>query len=89
LHLAAAVGASVIGIYTCTSPRLTGPYGPRATTVQSCVWCAPSYRKTCARMECVAELTADRVWPTVRSCLLLALEPTGSVSILPTGATHG
>ena len=40
LHLAAAAGAAVVGIYTCTNPRLTGPYGPSATTVQSCVWCA-------------------------------------------------
>ena len=30
LHLAAAAGARVIGIYTCTSPKLTGPFGPRA-----------------------------------------------------------
>ncbi|MFO0890421.1 MAG: glycosyltransferase family 9 protein [Isosphaeraceae bacterium] len=28
LHLAAAAGAAVVGIYTCTDPRLTGPYGP-------------------------------------------------------------
>ena len=28
LHLAAAAGAFVVGIYTCTNPRLTGPYGP-------------------------------------------------------------
>ena len=35
LHLAAAAGARVIGIYTCTNPALTGPFGPRATTVQT------------------------------------------------------
>ena len=29
LHLAAAAGARVIGIYTCTDPNLTGPFGPR------------------------------------------------------------
>ena len=45
LHLAAAAGARVVGIYTCTDPRLTGPYGPHATSVRSCVWCAPSFRK--------------------------------------------
>jgi lipopolysaccharide heptosyltransferase I len=73
LHLAAAVGAEVIGIYTCTDPRLTGPYGPHATTVQSCVWCAPSFRKSCDRLECFAELTPDRVWPAVRARLLQAL----------------
>lgn len=75
LHLAAAAGARVTGIYTCTDPRLTGPYGRHATTVQSCVWCAPSFRKNCDRLECFAELTPDRVWPAVRTRLIQTLEP--------------
>jgi lipopolysaccharide heptosyltransferase I len=65
LHLAAAAGAKVVGIYTCTDPLLTGPFGPGAAVVRSCVWCAPSFRRTCGRMECLAELSPDRVWPTV------------------------
>jgi lipopolysaccharide heptosyltransferase I len=69
LHLAAAAGANVVGIYTCTDPRLTGPFGPRAATVRSCVWCAPSFLKTCGRMECLSELSPDRVWPTVEERL--------------------
>ncbi len=75
LHVAAAAGASVVGIYTCTSPRLTGPYGPRAITVESCVWCAASLRKSCDRLECFSELSADRVWPVVHGRLLHSLEP--------------
>ncbi|MGZ3379202.1 MAG: glycosyltransferase family 9 protein, partial [Isosphaeraceae bacterium] len=63
-----------VGIYTCTNPRLTGPYGPHATTVQSCVWCAPSFRKTCDRLECFAELDPDRVWPVVRNRLIRSLQ---------------
>lgn len=74
LHLAAAAGARVVGIYTCTDPRLTGPYGPRATSVRSCVWCAPSFRKRCGRLECLAELSPDRVWPAVRQWLSLPFE---------------
>ena len=74
LHLAAAAGADVVGIYTCTDPHLTGPYGPRAVTVQSCVWCAPSFLKTCNRLECFSELTPDRVWPVVRNRLARTLE---------------
>jgi heptosyltransferase I len=65
LHLAAAAGARVVGIYTCTSPELTGPYGPRAATVRSGVWCAASFRKTCGRLDCMTELKPDQVWPTV------------------------
>ncbi len=69
LHLAAAAGARVVGVYTCTDPKRTGPYGPRAVAVRSCVWCAPSFVKSCSRLECMAELTADRVWPSVASGL--------------------
>jgi heptosyltransferase I len=65
LHLAAAAGSRVVGVYTCTDPRRTGPYGPRAITVRSHVWCAPSFVKTCDRLECMAELTPDRVWPAL------------------------
>jgi len=62
LHLAAATGTKVLGIYTCTSPARTGPYGPNARSVASCVWCAPSFVKNCPRLECMTELTPDRVW---------------------------
>ncbi len=69
IHLAAAAGASVVGIYTCTDPRLTGPYGPNAAVVKSCLWCSPSFLKTCDRLECFVELSPDRVWPTVQARL--------------------
>jgi lipopolysaccharide heptosyltransferase I len=78
LHLAAAAGARVLGIYTCTSPLLTGPYGPRAITVQSCVWCAPSFLRKCGRLECMSELTADRVWPVVKAQIEEAIAPAPS-----------
>jgi len=67
LHLAAAAGAKVVGVYTCTSPLRTGPYGPDAVAVRSCVWCAPSYLKNCDRLECMVELTPARVWTAVES----------------------
>ncbi|MGE3821664.1 MAG: glycosyltransferase family 9 protein [Isosphaeraceae bacterium] len=69
LHLASAAGVRVVGVYTCTSPALNGPYGPRALAVQTGVWCKGSYRVTCGRLECMAELTPDRVWPLVESQL--------------------
>jgi ADP-heptose:LPS heptosyltransferase len=74
LHLAAAAGAAVVGIYTCTNPFLTGPYGPQAAAVQSCMWCAPSFRKKCSRLECMAEVSPDRVWNAVKPRLTRALD---------------
>jgi len=66
LHLAAATGVRVVGVYTCTKIEKTGPWGPNATAVASRVWCAGSCVKRCDRMECMTELTPDRVWEAVR-----------------------
>lgn len=62
LHLAAAAGARVLGIYTCTSPELTGPYGDRANSVRTKVGCAASLRKSCRSLDCMDELSPERVW---------------------------
>ena len=69
LHLAAATGTSVVGVYTCTKPEWTGPYGKNATVCRSEIWCAGSCVKTCPPMECMTELTPDRVWKVVRPLL--------------------
>ena len=63
LHLAAALGRPVVAPYTCTKAARTGPYGPQGYAVESAIWCQGSYLKRCPRMECMAELTPDRLWP--------------------------
>ena len=70
LHLASAAGGRVVGIYTCTSAALNGPYGTRAASVSTNVACAASYHVRCPRrLECMGELSPDRVWPVVRAQL--------------------
>jgi heptosyltransferase I len=71
LHLAAATGVPVVGIYTCTSPEKTGPYGPRALAIQTGIWCAGSKLRCCERLDCMAELVPDRVWKKVERQLTL------------------
>src|SRR5439155_6930409 len=63
LHLAAALGRAVVAPYTCTKVRLNGPYGAAAGAVESRIWCQGSYLKRCGRLECMTELTPDRLWP--------------------------
>jgi lipopolysaccharide heptosyltransferase I len=70
LHLAAALGRPVVAPYTCTRPGLHGPYGALAGAVAARVWCAGSYRKRCDRLECMAELTPERLWPVLEEVLL-------------------
>lgn len=69
LHLAVALGRPVVAPYTCTRAALTGPYGQSHRVVETRVWCAGSYCRRCPRMECMAELTPDRLWPVLREVL--------------------
>jgi heptosyltransferase-1 len=70
LHLAVALGRPVVAPYTCTRTALTGPYGSQGSAVETTVWCGGSCRKRCPRMECMAELTPDRLWPVLCEVLL-------------------
>ncbi len=69
LHLAVALGRPVVAPYTCTLIRATGPYGQEDRAVATSVACHGSYLKRCARMDCMRELTPDRLWPTLQQVL--------------------
>jgi ADP-heptose:LPS heptosyltransferase len=69
LHLAMALGRPVVAPYTCTKVLLNGPYGGESGAVESQVWCQGSYLTRCPRLECMAELTPDRLWPILREIL--------------------
>lgn len=73
LHLAAAVGTPSVSIFTCTSPERAAPRGEAHRFVQTSVSCRSSYLKTCDRLDCMKELTADRVIPLL---LPASVEPT-------------
>lgn len=47
MHLAAAVGTPVVGLFTCTNPVISGPAGSQHELLSAPVPCAGSYRKRC------------------------------------------
>lgn len=65
LHLAAALGRPVVAPYTCTKVRRNGPYVGEAGAVETRVACGGSYLKRCRRMDCMTDLTPDRLWPAL------------------------
>ncbi len=74
LHLAAAVGKPVVGLYGPTSPELTGPYGLQHRVLWDQPACGPCGRRPmCANSDCMRALTPERVAQAV--CDLLAAEP--------------
>jgi len=68
LHVATALGRHIVAPYTCTRIPLTGPYGVPGA-VQTTVWCQGSLLKKCRRLECMEQLTPDRLWPLVQEVL--------------------
>ena len=65
LHLADAVGTPAVGLFTCTSPWLSGPAPERHELLSTRATCAAGYHKTCPlkgamKHHCHAELEVDR-----------------------------
>jgi ADP-heptose:LPS heptosyltransferase len=69
LHLAVALGRSVVAPYTCTNISLTGPYGQSAHAVATGVPCYGSRLRHCRSLQCLGELTPDRLWPVLKGIL--------------------
>jgi lipopolysaccharide heptosyltransferase II len=66
LHLAAELGTPVVGVYTCTSPEISGPAGVGHELVATQVACAAGYHKVCPHrgdrhLACFEDLATDRV----------------------------
>jgi len=63
MHLAAAVGTMVIGLFGPTNPARTGPYGRRHRAICPPVPCRPCYKKECERYDdsCMRLITVESV----------------------------
>jgi len=63
MHLAAAVGGRVLGLFCSTSPAWTAPVGPRSRWLDAGADCAPCFRRRCPEHEarCLAAITPGRV----------------------------
>jgi lipopolysaccharide heptosyltransferase I len=74
MHLAAGLGTPVVGIFTCTSPVISGPAGTQHELVSTSVACAAGYHKTCPQrgtghLACLGDLSIERVWNAVERIL--------------------
>jgi heptosyltransferase II len=62
MHLAAAAGCPVLGLFGSTNPRWTGPLGARSRAIGLGLDCAPCYAKRCpTQIECLRDLEPSRV----------------------------
>jgi heptosyltransferase-1 len=64
MHVAAALGKPVVGLFGPTDPRRTGPYGQIEQVLRQPLPCAPCFKPTCAnpkQMECLRTILPARV----------------------------
>lgn len=74
MHLAAAVGTPVVGIFTCTNPTISGPAGSEHELLSAAVPCAGSYRKRCPQpggchLACFEALSVSAVCAAIERVL--------------------
>jgi heptosyltransferase I len=67
LHIAAACGTPVVGIYGPTDPARNGPFGQEEWVAWEKVPCGPCYSRTCEihQNECLRKIDVDRVFDLI------------------------
>jgi len=77
MHLAAASGGRVLGLFASTSPAWTAPRGPQARFLTAGTDCSPCFRRDCPLPDtvCMAELGAERVLSALADWLPKAGSP--------------
>ena len=67
LHLAAACGTPIVGIFGPTDPQRNGPFSPEDIVVSHQVPCGPCYKRTCPiyNKECLRLVQVDEVFQAV------------------------
>ncbi len=62
MHIAAAIGTSVISIWGSTSPELTGPLSSRSVVIRQPVECSPCFLRECPiDFRCMTGVQVDEV----------------------------
>jgi len=66
MHLAAAVGTSVVALFGPTAPWRTGPYGQNHVVLRAGIHCSPCFKKECLTTEyekhaCMKRISVDEV----------------------------
>jgi heptosyltransferase-1 len=69
MHMAAAMGSSVVAIFGPTSPLRTGPYGRKHRVVRAGFPCSPCFKKSCDHMSCMKGITVEQVYDTVKEVI--------------------
>ncbi len=71
MHIAAAMGCSVVALFGPTAPLRTGPYGTGHRVIRSGIDCSPCFKKECDDTKCMKDITVDEVFAAVSGLIAL------------------
>ncbi len=71
MHVAAAVGIPLVGIYGSSTPDYTPPLSERATVLYQRLECSPCFKRDCplGHTRCLTEIEPDAVWQALQAQL--------------------
>ena len=69
MHIAAALGIPVFGIFGPTDPLRTGPYGKGHTIIKEDIPCSPCFKKACNDLRCMNRLSVEKVYEKIKNVL--------------------
>lgn len=73
LHLAAALGVPVVGLYGPTDPKRNGPWNPHDSACTIRYQCSPCYQRVCPiGVQCMKKLEVPQVLDSVKKTLYLS-----------------
>jgi heptosyltransferase-2 len=71
MHVAAAVGLPVVGVFGPTDPEATAPLSDRMTVVREPVECSPCFLRACpVDHRCMQRIEVERVFDALRASLI-------------------
>ncbi|MBW1768896.1 MAG: glycosyltransferase family 9 protein, partial [Deltaproteobacteria bacterium] len=70
MHMAAAMGCSVVALFGPTAPWRTGPYGKGHKVIRADVECSPCFKKRCEHTKCMEEITVEKVFEGVKEVII-------------------
>jgi 3-deoxy-D-manno-octulosonic-acid transferase/heptosyltransferase-1 len=66
MHIAAAMGCSVVALFGPTAPLTTGPYGSGHRVIRAHQECSPCFKKTCDHITCMRDISIESVFEAVK-----------------------
>ncbi|HIJ59452.1 MAG TPA: glycosyltransferase family 9 protein [Nitrospirae bacterium] len=70
MHIASALERPLLAIFGPTNPIRTGPFGTKHKVIKAEIACSPCYKRTCSKMDCMNNISVNKVISEIKSLSL-------------------